>query len=180
MAEFLVYCTKHWMDNLTQADIVVQVAKSPKHFMDKYNARYRWDDFAEVQEDGYWGDAPKHGWNKKIFALIKAPRTKLKDAQHYIDERYKEVTVEIDVPKLDYLEDIKVGFFKYDSTIIEEYTKPTEIPELGTIDVDWVKLSGIIDEMDKRRRYAIMTHLEPGQEIEITDITTMGIKDKVE
>ncbi len=178
MAEFLVYAKKHWMDDLTQTEIDAQIAKNP-HFIDKYNKRYQWNDIVEVQEDDYWGDAPKHGWNKKIFALIKAPRTKLKDAGHYMDARYREVTIEIDVPELDYSENPKRNF-KYDPVIIEEYTKSTKIPDLGIVDIEWVKLRGIVDEVDRRRKYAIMTHLEPGQEMEVANITIMGIRNKAE
>ncbi len=178
MAEFLIYCKEHWMDSLTQKEIDAQVAKN-SHFMDKYDARYQRGDIVEVQPDGFWGKAPKHGWNKKIFALIKAPSVDFKDAKYYMEARYKEVTIEKDVPKLDYLQ-IPRQDFKYDPEIIEEYTKPTEIPELGIVDIDWVKLSGIIDQMDRRRRYAIVTTLQPGQEIEIPNIAIAEITDKAE
>lgn len=133
MAEFLIYCTKHWMDDLTQKEIDEQVKKNPKHFMDKYNARYQWNDFVEVQPNGYWGEAPKHGWNKKIFALIKILSISFKDAKHYMNA-------------------------------------DVEIQNKG--------LENEIRILKHRRKYAISTTLQPGQEIEIGNIAIAGITDK--
>ena len=144
MVKFLVYNQDHWMDSLTQKQI------DDKGLQVKYNRRYQRGDFIEVRKDG----SKMCGLEPNSFALINVPIS-ISEAKQYLISRYEEITREVDRPKLDYLEDKKVKIFKYDSTIIEEYKVPTEIPDIGTADIDWVKLRGIVDRVDRRRKYRL-------------------------
>jgi hypothetical protein len=38
-----------------------------------YETVYAKLDIVEVRPDGYWGDAPAHGWNKSTFLLLNVP-----------------------------------------------------------------------------------------------------------
>ena len=102
-------------------------------------------------EDGGWGKAE----GPPEYVRLKLAGKK-DDLQHYTKSKYKEVYREYDCPKLDFIEDKKVGFFKYDAEILLEYDVPTEVPELGIVNIEWVKIKGIIDDVDMRRRYHIM------------------------
>jgi len=92
VAEFLIYAKSHWMDEPNEyerqmllidakTDLTVeQKLKAKDVFAAKYNARYQPGDIVEVRPDGYWGEPEeknKHGWNHKVFALVKVPGLKV-------------------------------------------------------------------------------------------------------
>ncbi len=144
MVGFLVYNQDHWMDSLTQKQI------DDKGLQVKYNRRYQRGDFIEVRKDG----KGMVGLEPQSFALVEVPIS-ISEAEQYLISRYEEITREVDRPKADYLENKKVKIFKYDPTIIEEYKVSTEVPILGIVDIDWVKLRGIVDRVDRRRKYRL-------------------------
>jgi len=82
--ELLVYNKDHWMDSLTEK----QLSEKDSLFLLKYNARYQYGDIIEVRSMGYWGAAPKHGFNKSAFVVLKVSDIIFKDATHYTDSKY--------------------------------------------------------------------------------------------
>jgi len=103
MAEFLVYATKHWMDKRTEDDPdwltkeqigidarqdlpSAKKAAMKENLVRKHSARYRAGDIIEVRPDGYWGEPDekdKHGWNHKVFALVRVPGLSVALAKQY-------------------------------------------------------------------------------------------------
>jgi hypothetical protein len=67
MAELLVYAKKHWMDNLTPAEVLAMVQANPG-FQEKYDSRYQQGDIVEIRPKDYW---LHRGFNKKAFVVIK-------------------------------------------------------------------------------------------------------------
>ena len=54
--------------------------------------RYEKGDVVETREDGYWGEPNeknKHGWNHKVFALIKLTDVSVEEVQHLVRPKVK-------------------------------------------------------------------------------------------
>ncbi len=109
------------------------------------------DIIAIRDEDKGWGKA--EGPPEYIRLKIAG---KAEDLQHYVKPKYKEIYREYDCPLLDFSEGKTIGMFKYDAEVLEEYTVPTEVPELGIVNIDWVRIKGIVDDIDIRRRYHVL------------------------
>ncbi len=145
MAEFLVFNVIGI--TLLQTEIDERITRD-KYFQNKYNARNQLGDLIEARED----DFGMAGKEPQFFSIIKVPTLSIEDAKIYVSARYEEITIELERPKLDYLEKPTLDF-KYVPTITREYKVPTDVPELGIVDIDWVTLSGIVDRLDRRSKY---------------------------
>ena len=191
MAEFLVYNKVHWrdvdnnqevwrqkIDNDTSLDSVAKTKKLQIH-EDKYNARYQKGDYIEIQEDGFWTDGRRKGWGAPDFALVCMPGIEAKDVKYLLIPRYKSVVKEYNCPKMDFSGDLTMGVFNSIPTIIQEYKVLTEVPLLGMVYIDWVKLSGTADQMDRKKRYRTNINLGDGSKIMLQNMSQMQNIDKV-
>lgn len=167
MAEFLVYNKEHWMDlpskdqpEKTGYENVIDKINNSNYsssaktlalfnFIEKYNARSQKGDIIERRKDGIG----MVGKELLSFALIKVPEKTYESAKQYAKSRLKEITKELDTPKLDYTEDAKIGVFKYAGEITREYAVKKEVPLLGLIDIDFVTVRGIVDRVDRKFKY---------------------------
>ena len=80
MAELLLYRGPHWMDALSEAE-VVEYEKNNPGFTAKYNRRLQTGDVIEVGPDGKWK-------NPYRFIHIKMPGVDPKDMAHLIERDY--------------------------------------------------------------------------------------------
>jgi len=150
MAKFLVFNTVTKLDIMAQIEIDERITRD-RNFQKKYNARSQLGDIVEARRPG----KGLCGKEPQIFALVDVPEIPFEDAWDYVDHRYEEVVLDRDVPKEVYTERHTIGIFKYDPTIIKEYKKLTNIPELGNINIniDWITLSGIVDKVDRYQKF---------------------------
>jgi len=92
MADLLILNIDHWMDKLTEDDLV-EYTKKHSNFMDKYNRRSQKGDVIEVQEDNHWADSQT---GKGKFKILRLPGVKKVDAIHYVDKLEKLTGVSIE------------------------------------------------------------------------------------
>ena len=92
MADLLILNIDHWMDKLTEDDLV-EYTKKHSNFMDKYNRRSQKGDVIEVQEDNHWADSQT---GKGKFKILRLPGVKKVDAIHYVDKLKKLTGVSVE------------------------------------------------------------------------------------
>ena len=92
MADLLILNIDHWMDKLTEDDLV-EYTKKHSNFMDKYNCRSQKGDVIEVQEDNHWADTQT---GKGKFKILRLPGVKKVDAIHYVDKLKKLTGVSVE------------------------------------------------------------------------------------
>jgi len=92
MADLLILNIDHWMDKLTEDDLV-EYTKKHSNFMDKYNRRSQKGDVIEVQEDNHWADTQT---GKGKFKILRLPGVKKVDAIHYVDKLKKLTGVSVE------------------------------------------------------------------------------------
>ena len=92
MADLLILNIDHWMDKLTEDDLV-EYTKKHSNFMDKYNRRSQKGDVIEVQEDNHWADTQT---GKGKFKILRLPGVKKVDAIHYVDKLEKLTGVSVE------------------------------------------------------------------------------------
>lgn len=150
MAGLLVVNLINKLNNITQTEIDERISRD-RNFQRKYDARSTLGDIVEARKDGIG----LCGKEPSIFALIIVPSISFKDAWDYVDYRYEEIIYKTDMPKEAYAERHAMEVYKYEPTVTKEYKVPTNIPELGNviIDIDWVTLTGTIDEIDRYQKY---------------------------
>lgn len=177
MAEMYVYKGSHWMDALTQEQIDVFVAKN-KHFMDRYNARWRPGDVVQVMKDGEFWDTEKNDWrfenhNPKLM-FVKLDSINYEDAMAKYPKSYKAISSHEEVctaTREKYNKDIRLlGHFAEDPIIVREFTEYDE--KLGQ-DVPMVELRGRIWNMKARRK--IRLKIETASPQELTDMENMRV-----
>ncbi len=88
MAELLIYAKIHWTSE-SPVSAHVKMRKKYRYWDRKVQSATRRGDIIEVREDGYWSEI--HGWNKKVFALLKIPGLSLEEAGRFMDPRIWEV-----------------------------------------------------------------------------------------
>lgn len=67
MAQLLVFKDKNWYEKQ------VELGTAKAELFDRMKGSPSQGDVWEVQEDGFWGDAPAHGYNKKVYAVVNVP-----------------------------------------------------------------------------------------------------------
>ena len=146
MAEFIVFNVDGI--TLTQVEVNERITRDA-NYQKKYNARNQKGDIIEARVNGFGmaGKEPEH------FALIKVPDLDIKTAKDYVGSRYEEVVETYDFPKAKYTEENAEKYFNRSVSVKKEYKVPTDVPILGTVDIDWVELEGVVDKMDRRSKW---------------------------